>query len=261
MSSDGLEGGPREEGSDDGSLAELLEIEAQEPGVPPHSLFSRGVGFQFAFAIFLISVLPALTVVVLVLRDQALAEGGPVFLGAAILAVLALMSLGYVVLGRHVFMIRRLRCQMKEVAETQMPAGVHVSDNLDDIAAIEKYLNLLLFQTKWKITMLERQRQSLIDAERQRVMIESLGTACHHLGQPITAITVYLELMKKEEASEERRMMIEECLGAVESLRGIIGKLRTVSEYRTRSYMASPDDLVDRPDARILEVLDSDSAG
>jgi signal transduction histidine kinase len=235
LSSDGLEGGPREEGSDDGSLAELLEIEASEPGVPSRSLFARGAGFQFVLAIFLISVLPALTVVVLMLRDQSLTDSALVCFAAAILAVLALMSLGYVVLGRHVFTIRRLRCQMKEIAKTEMPAGVYVSDNFDDIAAIEKYLNLILFQTKWKIAMLERQRQALIDAERQRVMIESLGTACHHLGQPITAITVYLELMKKEEASEERRTMIEECLGAVESLRGVIGKLRTVSEYRTRS--------------------------
>jgi signal transduction histidine kinase len=150
---------------------------------------------------------------------------------------------------------------MKDLAETQMPAAVHVSGKLDDIAAIEKYLNLILFQTKWKITMLERQRQSLIDAERQRVMIESLGTACHHLGQPITAITVYLELMKKEELDDERRSMIVECLGAVESLRGIIEKLRTVSEYRTRPYMADPNDVVDRPDARILEVSDPESAG
>ena len=34
-------------------------------------------------------------------------------------------------------------------------------------------------------------------AERQRVMVESLGAACHHLGQPSTILLASLELMRK----------------------------------------------------------------
>jgi len=36
----------------------------------------------------------------------------------------------------------------------------------------------------------ERQRAALLIAERHRGMIESLGAACHHLGQPMTVVTL-----------------------------------------------------------------------
>ena len=65
---------------------------------------------------------------------------------------------------------------------------------------------------------LEKQRAGLMEAERQRVMLESLGAACHHLGQPATVITAYLHLMKDSETSPERMVMIKNCLEAVEAL-------------------------------------------
>ena len=80
---------------------------------------------------------------------------------------------------------------------------------------------------------LEKQREKLMDAERQRVMIESLGAACHHLGQPATVISAYLHLMKRAETSPERKEMIDNCLKAAESMGEILQKLQAVSEYRT----------------------------
>ena len=83
---------------------------------------------------------------------------------------------------------------------------------------------------------LEEQREKLIDAERQRVMIESLGAACHHLGQPVTVITGYLQLMQRAETSPERLEMLDSCLKAAEAMGDVLRRLQMVSEYRTEPY-------------------------
>ena len=88
---------------------------------------------------------------------------------------------------------------------------------------------------------LEKQREKLMEAERQRVMLESLGAACHHLGQPATVVTTYLHLMKDMETSPERMEMIDNCLVAVNALVDILHKLQKVSTYRTEPYFRRED--------------------
>jgi DNA-binding NtrC family response regulator len=89
---------------------------------------------------------------------------------------------------------------------------------------------------------LEKQREKLMDAERQRVMIESLGAACHHLGQPATVITTYLRIMQRDENSPDRMNMITNCLKAAEAMDEVLRKLQTVSRYRPEPYYRSDDD-------------------
>jgi signal transduction histidine kinase len=98
------------------------------------------------------------------------------------------------------------------------------------------------------------QKQELLAAERQRVMIQSLGAACHHLGQPVTIITGYLEMMRRKEQSPEMREMIDNCVKAAESLGEILDRLRRVSEYRTVPYLPTVSDGPVRGDERILEI-------
>jgi FixJ family two-component response regulator len=92
---------------------------------------------------------------------------------------------------------------------------------------------------------ISQQRQELLAAERHRVMIQSLGAACHHLGQPASVITTYLELMKRKEQSSEIRGIIEKCLEHAQRMQEIFERLRTVSEYRTEPYL--PDQSGQRP--------------
>jgi FixJ family two-component response regulator len=82
------------------------------------------------------------------------------------------------------------------------------------------------------------QQEELLQAERQRVMLESLGAACHHLGQPATVITGYLELIKRKETDPEIRAMIEQCIAAAAQMGEILTRLNQVSNYRTESYMS-----------------------
>ena len=105
---------------------------------------------------------------------------------------------------------------------------------------------------------IEEQRQALLQAERERVMIQSIGAACHHLGQPATTLTCCLELLKVHCAQPEAKSMLNECAKAAEELGEIIHQLQHVCEYRTVAYhpdtTASSDGSSTRPDDAIIDI-------
>ncbi|QBG47380.1 response regulator [Verrucomicrobia bacterium S94] len=92
---------------------------------------------------------------------------------------------------------------------------------------------------------IERQREELLDAERQRVMIESLGAACHHIGQPATVINAYLQMMEQRENDSETKEMIAACMEASEAMAEILRKLQLVSKYRETPYLPGSEHLGD----------------
>lgn len=76
------------------------------------------------------------------------------------------------------------------------------------------------------------------EAERQRVMLESVGSACHHMSQPVTALLTNLELMQKMGFAGDRMPELAEISQeAAKSLGGILHRLNTVDEYQTTEYL------------------------
>ncbi len=100
-----------------------------------------------------------------------------------------------------------------------------------------------------------RAQEAETKAERQRVMVESLGAACHHLGQPATVLLASLELLQRVRPAD--KAMSEELLtssiDAAESLREMLHNLNDITEYRTKAYIenSSSDDTLQ---SRILDV-------
>ena len=88
---------------------------------------------------------------------------------------------------------------------------------------------------------LDQQASDLIEAERQRVMLESLGAACHHMGQPATIMMAYLEMLREGETDPERRSMFEQCIQSARRMADILHQLQTVTEYRTVPYVKIGD--------------------
>lgn len=136
----------------------------------------------------------------------------------------------------------------EEIAVEAMKAGV--SDYLAKGRITPESLRLIISNALQKFEMqqkIKEQRETLLDAERQRVMMESVGAACHHFAQPLTTMLSNLQMLAKDEGIEEsdKRVMIQQCLGAAEMMREILNKFQQVSEYRTRPYLA---------DARILDI-------
>jgi len=82
----------------------------------------------------------------------------------------------------------------------------------------------------------EAQRQELVEAERQRAMMASLGAACHHMSQPMMVIAGYLHMMKDEESSPDMQALIDNCLAAMEKVEDVFRRLRLVSQFRTEPY-------------------------
>ena len=129
----------------------------------------------------------------------------------------------------------------EEIAVEAMKAGV--SDYLVKGSITSESLRLAISNALQKFKMqreIEEQRRALLDAERQRVMMESVGAACHHFAQPLTTMLNYLQMLAKGEGIEEpsKSLMFEQCLKAAEDMRVILNKFQEVSEYRTRPYVA-----------------------
>ena len=81
-------------------------------------------------------------------------------------------------------------------------------------------------------------------AERQQVMMESLGTACHHLGQPATVIVACIDVLRKlpvAEQDETVKDLLAASMEAAESLRAMLHELNDMTEYKTKPYLESQD--------------------
>ncbi|NQT93990.1 MAG: PAS domain S-box protein [Lentisphaerae bacterium] len=97
----------------------------------------------------------------------------------------------------------------------------------------------------------EIQRRS----EQQRVMLESLGAACHHLGQPATVLLANLGVLRKRlEAADGRSTeLVDNSIEAAKALGEILHKLNEVTKYETTTYLRGPEGS-DLPENRILKI-------
>ena len=140
----------------------------------------------------------------------------------------------------------------EEIAVEAMKAGV--SDYLVKGRITPDSLRLVISNALQKFEMqqkIDEQRATLLDAERQRVMMESVGAACHHFAQPLTTMLSNLEMLARDGGinEPEKSRMLQQCLQAAEMMKMILNKFLHVNEYRTRPYLG---------DAKILDIgLDS----
>lgn len=85
--------------------------------------------------------------------------------------------------------------------------------------------------------------ENLLDAERQRVMIESLGAVCHHLSQPMTSIMGNLGLLGESLASEDvvTRGKVKDILEWTEEVQSLLHQLQVLREYRSTPYLSDSE--------------------
>ncbi len=82
--------------------------------------------------------------------------------------------------------------------------------------------------------------EDLLQAERQRVMIESLGAACHHISQPMTSIMGNLGLLQGALGPDDAvtRDKVTDILAWAEDVRSLLRQLQTLRDYRSTPYMS-----------------------
>jgi PAS domain S-box-containing protein len=91
------------------------------------------------------------------------------------------------------------------------------------------------------------------ESERRRVMLESLGAACHHLGQPATILMGNLGMIRKgtQGCEQDLRELVDSSIDATRELGRILHKLNAVNEYKTTQYLSEDDAGAEH---RILEI-------
>jgi len=100
----------------------------------------------------------------------------------------------------------------------------------------------------------KRAEEAERDAERNRVMLESFGAACHHLGQPATVLVANLGILQKNlpDPTPLTRELVDTSVEAAETLSNVLHKLNSTSEYRTTKYLDNMGP--DFEDNRIIDI-------
>lgn len=101
----------------------------------------------------------------------------------------------------------------------------------------------------------KRAEQAIRETERHRVMLESLGAACHHLSQPATVLMGNLEIMEHLDAVEDERLhgLVRSSIDSMQKIGTILHKLNAVNEYKTTPYLSSRRGS-ENDESRILEI-------
>lgn len=212
-----------------------------------------GARGQFAVALALISVIPLLVMVCICLTGWLGIEATLDQLGPAVLLVLPFMGLGFLILAKYPINVIRLRHYMESLTQGAIPENVALVTGEDDLTAIESLMRKVIKQTETRVRTINAQTETLLDAERQRVMIQSLATACHLLGQPATVINIYLEMTQRLKLPAEAQAMLGECRTAADAVAGILARLQHLTLYRTEPYLLPTDQQPGSPEPdRIL---------
>jgi len=90
---------------------------------------------------------------------------------------------------------------------------------------------------------IEQQQETLLEAERQRVMIQTLGAACHHIGQPATVLQIQMDLLLSHVTADEEIEQIKECAQEVHKISDILQQLQRTSTFRSIPYIDSENPL------------------
>ncbi|WP_372845991.1 hypothetical protein [Pontiella sp.] len=212
---------------------------------------------QAKIALVLMAVIPALSLYYI--GTQGAAGGGMPF-GAEVVMLCCTIFVavsGYRILRKYPENIVRLRQYIQDVAEGALPERITLENASysDDLKFIEDSFNtilcemsarLVIIEERWRIESglrkaLEEQQRALVQAERHRAMIQSIGAACHHLGQPATTLRMRLFIMKEQAQTLQEVLDIEESIQEVDAICTVLQRLREVNEFRTEPYLQGGD--------------------
>jgi methyl-accepting chemotaxis protein len=175
-----------------------------------------------------------------------------IFVSTTIIAVSGLL-----ILLKFPKNIIKLRQYIEGIASGVLPDTIYLlnTHRSDDLKFIECGLNAILEEMRHRMELAEQkldveralretiegQHQDLLKAERHRAMVQSLGAACHHIGQPATILKLRLNLIRQIAGSADELAEIEECEKDLRLIMIVLEKLRGVSEFRTESYVSDED--------------------
>ena len=94
------------------------------------------------------------------------------------------------------------------------------------------------------ISTSEQQRLQLaeLQAERAKVVMESLAGFCHALGQPATVLLSSVELLRMPGIdTDTQKQVLDMCYEAVIEIRNLLAEMKQKREYVAEAYVAGND--------------------
>ena len=224
----------------------------------PFALVVRGAWGRLVVAALLITVIPGL-VLLWVRVESASQQSYPETLVLAGGVGALLMVLGYALLFTYPINIVRLRTYLQTLAQNRLPRQVILTDDEDDIVAIRYYLDRIVHQAEERLRLIEDRHTATLEAERHRIMVESIGALCHHVGQPATVLGMSLHRMERFCQGPDTRALLAECHAAFDDVVVALDRLRELTHYRTEPYLAADPagPQIIRMDRSSVGVLDS----
>ena len=87
-----------------------------------------------------------------------------------------------------------------------------------------------------------RLRAAELQAERAKVVMDSLAGFCHALGQPATVMLSSIELLKMDGIDETtKRQVIDMCYDAVMEIKSLLAEMKQRREYVAEAYLSGND--------------------
>lgn len=87
------------------------------------------------------------------------------------------------------------------------------------------------------------QEKRLIEAERQRVMMQSIGATCHHFSQPVTSLLGRLEILLESSPplNEKQLALINDSLACTRKMMDLLVQFQRIQDYRTVPYTSNTE--------------------
>jgi|GEM_PF-1388816 len=210
---------------------------------------------QAVLAVALLSVIPALAFFYLGTRISAIDTDSFRYYEAIIVFFCTLLAVfsAYLMIRNHSRSIFKLRKYITELSDGTLREKIHLdhAEISDDLSYIEGGFNAVLQEITTQLQIIEgkyttevelrktlqKQQKMLIAAEQHRVMVQSIGAACHHLGQPTTILKMRLFLLKSQAHSLREMENIQQSIDDLEQICEVLRRLREVNEFRTEPYI------------------------
>jgi len=231
------------------------------------SIISRNSKYQIDIAIVLVGIIPIMVTVFLTyLNPGDLSE----LIQAFIVATTILLALsGIIILHKYPKNLLKLRNYLESMAEGKLPEQIDFDHCEDDIIEIEKFLNAIVEDMKVRVEQLEaqltiekvlnqnmsKQTENVVKETQSKVMFESIGAVCHHIGQPATVLNTYLySLLKEKDLAPRVRAQLEECSRATNKIADILLQIQTLDGYKTVIYRTKELEEQGTRDDNILDI-------
>jgi hypothetical protein len=231
------------------------------------SIISRNSKYQIDIAIVLVGIIPILvTVFLTILKPEYLSYNIKIFIVAT---TILLAFSGIIILYKYPKNILKLRNYLESMAEGKLPEHIDFDHCEDDIIEIEKFLNAIIIDMKIKVEQLEaqltiekvlnqnmsKQTEHVVKKTQSKVMFESIGAVCHHIGQPATVLNTYLySLLKEKDLAPRVRAQLEECSRATNKIADILLQIQTLDGYKTVIYRNKDLEEKSAKDDNILDI-------